>query len=130
MKYLSLEEVYAIHLQMIKIGGGRNDIHDFSLLHSAVERPRASFAGRDLYLTIWSKSAALLHSLVKNHPFDDGNKRTAFYSTKRFLFLNGYNLHPSLPDTLRFMVSVDVQNLSLKQISSWLKSHSLPLRPS
>lgn len=123
MNYLTLEDVYAIHRIMIAIGGGRGDIHDFTLLHSAVERPKATFGGQDLYSTVWEKAAALLHSLVKNHPFDDGNKRTAYYSTKRFLYLNGFVLNAKKTAVITFMVSVDVQNLTQKSISSWLKIH-------
>lgn len=124
MNYLTLEDVYAIHRTMIAIGGGRGDIHDFALLHSAVERTKATFGGQDLYPTVWEKAAALLHSLVKNHPFDDGNKRTAYYSTKRFLYLNGFVLKAKKTDVVTFMVSVDVQNVTLQSIASWLKAHS------
>ena len=127
MNYLTLDEVYALHQRMIRIGGGRIDIHDFTLLHSAVERPKASFGGNDLYPTIWNKASALLHSLVKNHPFDDGNKRTAYYSTKRFLRMNGYILNAPLKEILCFMVSVDVKNLTVEQIGNWLKTHSKKL---
>lgn len=124
MNYLTLEEVYAIHQTMIVVGGGRGDIHDFTLLHSAVERPKAIFGGQELYPSIWLKAAALLHSLVKNHPFDDGNKRTAYYSTKRFLYINGYVLKTFKQTIVHFMVNVDVKNLSLEEISRWLKAHS------
>lgn len=123
MKYLTLDEVYIIHQRMILVGGGRGDIHDFSLLHSAVERPKAMFGGQELYPTIWKKAAALLHSLVKNHPFDDGNKRTAYYSTKRFLHINGVKLFAPEKIVIPFMVSVDIKNLTLQQIASWLKAH-------
>lgn len=124
MKFLAIEEIYAIHLQMIKVGGGRAEIHNFALLHSAVERPKATFGGEELYPTIWLKAAALLHSLVKNHPFDDGNKRTAYYSTKRYLVMNGFLLDAPKPKILKFMVNVDIQNPTLKEISTWLQKHS------
>lgn len=123
MNYLTLEDVYAIHRAMIAIGGGRGDIHDFTLLHSGVERPKATFGGQDLYPSVWTKAAALLHSLVKNHPFDDGNKRTAYYSTMRFLYLNGFILKGKKRDVVAFMVSVDVRNRTQQSISSWLRSH-------
>lgn len=126
MNYLTLEDVYAIHQTMIAVGGGRGDIHDFTLLHSAVERPKATFGGQDLYPTIWEKASALLHSLVKNHPFDDGNKRTAYYSTKRFLYINGFTLKAKKVQVVTFMVSVDVKNVSQKSIASWLKEHCTP----
>ena len=124
MNYLTLEEVYAIHQRMILVGGGRGDIHNFTLLHSAVERPKATFGGQELYPSVWLKASALLHSLVKNHPFDDGNKRTAYYSTMRFLYINGYILNAPKKPVISFMVSVDIHNLSLNEISRWLKSHS------
>ena len=124
MRYLSLDEVYALHQRMIHVGGGRIDIHDFTLLHSAVERPKANFGGKELYATMWKKASALLHSLVNNHPFDDGNKRTAYYSAKRFLRMNGYTLDAPLKEILRFMVSVDVKKLTVDQIGVWLKTHS------
>ncbi len=128
MNYLTLEDVYAIHQRMIAVGGGRGDIHDFTLLHSAVERPKVTFGGRELYPTIWNKAAALLHSLIKNYPFDDGNKRTAYYSTKRFLYLNNYLLKGVKKDIISFMVSVDVKNFSLEEIASWLRGHSQKTR--
>ncbi len=124
MNYISLDEVYAIHLRMITVGGGRGDIHDFTLLHSAIERPKVTFGGKELYPTIWNKAAALIHSLVKNHPFDDGNKRTAYYSTKRFLFMNCWQLSAKKDDVITFMVSIDVKNLSLPTIERWLRTHS------
>lgn len=124
MKYVTLEDVIVIHTTMIRVGGGRGDIHDFTLLHSAIERPKATFGGQELYPTIWKKAASLLHSLVKNHAFDDGNKRTAYYSTKRFLHLNGMTLIAPKEKVVPFMVSVDVKNLTLQQIAAWLRSHS------
>jgi len=127
MKYLTLEQVYAIHQKMVKIGGGRAEIHDFTLLHSAIERPKASFGRRELYPTLWLKATALIHSLIKNHPFDDGNKRTAYYSTKRFLYINGYLLEAKLREVVIFTKSVDIKNLTKNKIENWLRSHSNPL---
>src|SRR3989344_2783121 len=92
IKYLEIEEVYNIHSKMIDIGGGREGIMDFNLLHSAIERPKASFGGKFLYQDIWHQAAALIQSLIKNHPFEDGNKRTGFFSTLRFLNINGYDI--------------------------------------
>jgi len=125
MNYLTIDDVYTIHQTMIAVGGGRGDIDDFTLLHSAVERPKATFGGKDLYPTIFIKAAAMLQSLVKNHPFDDGNKRTAYYSTKRFLLINGYDIPIKNEQIIiKFMVSVDVKKQSVKNIAYWLTSHS------
>ena len=127
MKFVSLEEVLAIHDRMLEIGGGREGVHSFTLLHSAVERPKAQFEGKFLYESIWFMAAALLHSLVKNHPFEDGNKRTAYFSTIRLLHKNGYLLEALTSEVVRFMVAVDTTNKSLDEIASWLKRHGREL---
>lgn len=124
MKFLELEEVLAIHDAMLGVGGGRAGIHDFTLLHSAVERPKAHFGDNYLYGSLWLMAAALMHSLVKNHPFEDGNKRTAFFSTLRFLRKNGYNFAAHRAEIVKFMVAVDVQNTTLEEIAFWLKKHA------
>lgn len=125
--FLDIEEVYIIHEQMIRIGGGRTGIRDFTLLHSAVERMKATFAGKSLYPTIWFKAGSLIHSIIKNHPFSDGNKRTGFFSTLRFLNLNGYDIAAERKEIVEFALSVDTKNLTLSQISRWLKKHSKKL---
>lgn len=124
MIYLTLDEVLAIHQKMLLVGGGREGVHDFTLLHSAIERPKATFTGKSLYPTIWLQAAALMHSLVKNHPFEDGNKRTAYFSTMLFLKKNGYNLIASNRDLVDFSLSVDIKNLKFKEIAYWLRKHS------
>lgn len=124
MIYLTLDEVLSIHEKMLLVGGGREGIHDFTLLHSAIERPKASFAGKSLYPTIWLKAAALIHSLIKNHPFEDGNKRTAYFSTMRLLNNNGYELSASQGELVSFAITIDIKNLKLLQIAKWLKNHS------
>jgi len=121
---ITLEEVVAIHDRAIEVGGGRAGIRDFFLLHSAVERPKASFAGRSLYPTIYLKVAALLHSLIRNHPFEDGNKRTALFSAMRFLAKNGYQLSAPEKELVEFTLKVDTQKLDVEQIADWLKKHS------
>ena len=109
---------------MLKRFGGREGIHDFTLLHSAVERPKAQFGGEYLYTSIWIMAAALLYTLVKKHPFEDGNKRTAYTSTGRFLYKNGYILFSKHQKSVKFMVEVDVKNKTLEEIAVWLEKNS------
>lgn len=123
-QYVSIDEVYLIHQRIIKRAGSRASVRDFSLLHSAVERPKATFDGQDLYPTVFTKAAALLQSLTLNHPFTDGNKRTAWVATKRFLYLNSYHLQASAKDAVGFLLYVDNHKPSIEKISSWLKKHS------
>ena len=124
MNWLNIDDVYTIHQEIILKAGSIASVRDFSLLHSAVERPKATYGGKDMYPTIFSKAAALLHSLCMNHSFTDGNKRTSWISTKRFLKMNGYYLKAVRIEAVAFMLSVDNDKLPLKDISSWLKSHS------
>ncbi|MBI2590283.1 MAG: type II toxin-antitoxin system death-on-curing family toxin [Candidatus Blackburnbacteria bacterium] len=124
MKFVSLEETYAIHERMLQIGGGRAGIHDFAMLHSAIERPKAQFGGKYLYDTIWLMAGAFLQSMVRNQPFEDANKRTAYFTTKRLLFKNGYMLQPKRGEVLKFMVNVDVKRTSTEQIAAWLEKSS------
>lgn len=123
-QYVDIVEVYEIHRAVINQAKTKASVRDFSLLHSAVERPKATFEGADLYPTVFTKAAALLQSICLNHAFSNGNKRTAWLATKRFLYLNGYHLRSEVKDAVGFMIYVDNQKPTLLKISSWLKSHS------
>lgn len=124
MRYLEIDEVLAIHDKVLQVGGGRGGIIDFTLLHSATARPKASFAGSDLYPSVFEKAAALAHSLIQNHPFADANKRTGFVSAVRFLYINGYRLNFTEKEVLGFVIKIQKKKLKLATISAWLKSHS------
>ena len=122
--YLTLDIVLAIHEEMVERYGGSHGIRDIGLIQSAATRPQSSFGGEDLYQTIFDKAAALFHSLMFNHAFVDGNKRTAMVSTARFLFMNGYELDASQKEFVTFPLNVENQHLSIEEISKWLKRHS------
>jgi len=122
--YVEIDEVHAIHEALIKRAKTKASVRDFSLLHSAVERPKATFQSQDLYPTLFVKAAALLQSLCLNHPFTDGNKRTAWLSTKRLLKLNSYHMKAERYEAADFMVWVDNAKPQITKISSWLKNHS------
>ena len=122
--FVDIIEAYAIHAAVIRLAGGKAGIRDFALLHSAVERPKATFAGQDLYPTLFAKAAALLQSLCLNRAFTDGNKLTAWGATKRFLWLNGYHLRSSVEEAVNFMVNVDNEKPEIREIAAWLKAHS------
>ncbi len=124
MKYLTTQKILAIHFQAVERFGGSHGIRDIGLIESAVARPQASFDGKDLYKTIFQKAAALLQSILKNHAFVDGNKRTALSSAAIFLYLNGYEITNTHEKEVGFVVKVDNQNLTMEQIASWLKKNS------
>ena len=89
MLYLTVDQILEINTTVM---GGGHVLRDRALLESAVARPQASAFGADAYPDLVSKAAALLHSLVMNHAFIDGNKRTAVLSTLVFVDLNGYTI--------------------------------------
>lgn len=127
LKFLSVAQVLAIHGRAVKRFGGSRGVRDLGLVESAVARPQAGFGGKYLYKNIYDMVAALLQSLLKNHPFVDGNKRTALTSAGIFLKINGWELINSHQEEVEFAVKVDNQNLTLREISHWLKDHAVEL---
>lgn len=91
-KFLNLALVLKIHSQQIDKFGGSHGIRDQGLLESALAQPQASFFGELLHPTIYGQATAYLYHLIKNHPFIDGNKRSAFAVMDTFIRLNGYSL--------------------------------------
>lgn len=114
----------AIHHDQIERYGGSHGIRDLALLESAVQRPRSSFMGEDLYPDIFDKAAALIHSILLNHPFLDGNKRTSMASGAALLFLNGYELKVDQEEFVDVALAIESKKMNLAQISKWLKDHS------
>ncbi len=124
MKYLTAEQVLFIHSRLIDETGGSHGIRDTGLLLSAVERPKSGFGEAELYPDIFIKSAALLESLIKNHPFIDGNKRTAITSASLFLQLNGHNVKASQKELERFTLKVAVGKVLLEDAAEWFRGHT------
>ena len=128
VKFLKIDQVLFIHDQMVKRVGGTLGVRDIGLIESALARPQATFGGNFLYVNIFDKAAALLQSILKNHAFVDGNKRTARTSAGLFLKINGYSLINSHQEEVEFTVKVDNGNLTIEQISKWLEKHSKKAR--
>lgn len=123
-KYLTTEDVLLLHHLSIEKSGGSHGLRDAGLLDSAVHRPQATFAGVDLYPTIFDKAGALCHSLIKNHAFVDGNKRTSLFSAMTLLELNGFIFECEQEELVVFGLKIDNENVSPEKIASWLKAHS------
>lgn len=121
---LDLEQVIYIHEKIIEFAGGKQGVRDFTLLHSGLERCKATFGGEDLYPTLFDKAGALLHSLTMNHPFLDGNKRTAYAVMVRFLNANKYEVESDQEEIVRMCVAVDNEGWGVIKIKEWLKKHT------
>src|SRR5581483_10936982 len=126
IRYIPLEEVLIIHDDFIKRYGGSFGIRDLGLIESALARPQSSYFGQDLYPTIFHKAAALFHSLIFNHVFLDGNKRTSLTVTARFLNLNGHELKMTQKEVVDFPLWVENSHPhpEVEEIASWLQKHS------
>ncbi|MBD0309397.1 MAG: type II toxin-antitoxin system death-on-curing family toxin [Microcoleus sp. T1-bin1] len=92
-KFLSLDEVLELHADQISSFGGTPGVRDEGLLESALAQPQATFGGQFLHPTISEQAAAYLYHIAMNHPFIDGNKRTAFAVMDTFLRLNSCALN-------------------------------------
>lgn len=128
MNYLNINQVLAIHNEVIEQIGGLPGIRDMGLLESAVARPQATFGGEDLYPDIFSKAACLGHSLILNHPFIDGNKRTGYMAMRIFLNINDYEIKAPLEERYKFVVEIADKTRKEKSITEWLKEHSQKMK--
>jgi len=129
VEYLTVNEVILVHARLVQLTGGSRGIPDMGLLESAVARPQVTFDGAELYPDLWSKAAALMHSLTRTHPFIDGNKRTALTATGILLRLNGFGLTASNDEALDFTRRVTVGEMELEDMAAWLRTHCQALEP-
>jgi death on curing protein len=102
-RYLTTEQALRIARRAV---GGPVAVRDIGLLDAAIHRPRASVLGQDAYPDLMTKAAALLHSLVRNHPLVDGNKRLAWLATYVFCAKNGIELDPPDDDAYELVIAV------------------------
>ncbi|MBZ8179493.1 type II toxin-antitoxin system death-on-curing family toxin [Oscillatoria salina] len=121
--FVSRSLAITIHLEQIEIFGGTAGIRDEGLLVSALAQPRASFFGELLHPTIHEQAAAYLFHLAKNHPFVDGNKRTAFAVMVVFLGLNGYSLNLASGDAYNLVIQVATGAISKAELAIFLEEN-------
>ena len=128
MNYLTSEQILFIHSRIIDATGGAHGVADIGLLQSATARPKATFEGKELYQDIFHKAAALIESLIKNHPFVDGNKRTAIASAGIFLQVNGFTLETSQEELVRFTLDMATGRTSFEVAVKWFKKFAFKMR--
>ena len=122
-RFLSISQVLDIHQDEINSFGGTSGVRDEGLLDSALAQPQATFCGELLHPTIGEQAAAYLYHLVMNHPFIDGNKRTAFAVMDTFITLNGYSLNLSEEEAYNLVIRVVQREISKEELSAFLKLH-------
>jgi death-on-curing protein len=122
MKYLKVDHVLRIHQRVIETSGGDPAIRDLGLIDSAVAQPRMAFGGQALYPTLVEKAAALGFSLIMNHGFVDGNKRTGHAAMEMFLLRNGYEIHASDDDQEETVLRVAAGLMDREEFTDWLRA--------
>jgi death-on-curing protein len=117
--YLTTVEVLAMHTDQLERYGGGEGVRDYGLLESALYRPQTGY-----YADLMEEAAALWESLSQNHPFIDGNKRTAFAATYTFLAINGARLTADARETCIFVMALyQADQFSFDKLVPWLREH-------
>ena len=115
--YLTLAEVLAIHADQIERYGGSEGVRDAGLLEAALYRPQTGY-----YADLIEEAAALWESLAQNHPFIDGNKRTAFLAAYTFLGINGWELNAPEEQVVQMVVGLSDRSVSAEAFTEWLRT--------
>ena len=102
-------------------------VRDLGLVQSALSRPETSLFGEPAYPTIDLKGAALMESLAKNHPFFDGNKRSAWLGLNYFLELNGWEITATEDEAFQYILDVATSAIDLVQSAAWIELHRRPI---
>ena len=120
-EYLSVEQVLALHEGLTGQFGGALGVRDRGALESAVARPAMTFGGEDLYSDLAAKAAALMHSLVLNHPFVDGNKRVGVMAAEFLIEWNGSMLDASDEELEHLTLSVAEGKVAVEALAIWFR---------
>lgn len=121
--FLTRDEALEIHRKLIERFGGKAGIRDLGLLDSALYRPKTGY-----YNDLTEMSAALFESLIMNHPFVDGNKRVAFFSTDVFLRINGYKFNVDANEAHQFLIGLlDSGECTYDRLLPWIKDSVVSL---
>lgn len=122
MKWLRTDAVLAMHKRQIAEHGGDDGVRDIGLFESALARPK-NIEGYEPDSDIARLAAAYGFGIAKNHPFIDGNKRTALVAARTFLLLNGFDLKATPADKYITILKLAEGNLTEDELAAWLREH-------
>lgn len=120
---IEIREVEKIHDILIEKFGGAKGIRDKGSLDSAISRPYQTFDGQDLYQDPIDKAAAIFESIISNHPFVDGNKRTAYVLMRLILLKNKFDIEADQQEKFDFVIKAAKGELTFEEIRTWIKNH-------
>ena len=124
---ISIDDILQLHKLSSEKFGGSHGLRDFGLLESAVARPYQTFGGEDLYPEIFGKAAAITESIIINHPFIDGNKRTGFLAMFTMLKEDNYRLTVNQEAAYIFTIKISTGEINFEGIVDWLKNNTSKL---
>lgn len=124
MRYLTLLEVLELHRQVMEQSGGALGIREVGLLESAIAQPLMTFGGEELYPSMMEKAVAMGFSIIMNHPFVDGNKRTGHAAMEVFLILNGMEIDASIDEQEEIVLAVASGKIAREAFVEWLQQHA------
>lgn len=121
------EEVLLIHTKVIKVHGGSNGVRDMGGLESAIARPFQTYGGKYLYPSSFERAAAIGESIIMNHPFVDGNKRTDYVLMETTLRLEAIKINAADEELYSFIIKISTGTIHFDEIVSWLKENTTTL---
>ena len=123
----TIQDIYELHIQLEKTFILSSGIRDKNLLASAVNTPFQTFMGNDLYPSIYDKAAQLCYGIVNNHPFTDGNKRTALHSMYVYLIINGFDITATQQEVENLIIDVAAGNMTNTELAEWLRENTIKI---
>ena len=123
----TVQDIHELHTQLEDEFVLSSGVGDENLLASAVNTPFQTFMGNDLYPSIYDKAAQLCYGIANNHPFTDGNKRTALHSMYVYLIINGYDITATQQDVENLIINVAAGNMTNVELAQWLRDNTIQL---
>lgn len=122
---LTVEDIYELHRELEDAFVLSSGVRDKNLLASAVNAPFQTFMGSDLYPFLYDKAAQLCYGIANNHPFTDGNKRTALHSMYVYLIINGFDIAASQQEVENLIINVAAGNMTNTELAEWLRENTI-----
>ena len=124
---LTVQDIYELHRELEDAFVLSSGVRDKNLLVSAANTPFQTFMGNDLYPSLYDKAAQLCYGIANNHPFTDGNKRTALHSMYVYLIINGFDITASQQEVENLIINVAAGNMTNVELAQWLRDNTIQL---
>ncbi len=125
-RWLTKRDARSLHLKALEAHGGDAGVRDEGGLESALARPQNALAYSEQESSVFTLAALYGEGIARNHPFVDGNKRTALLAVRTFLFYNDYRFDPGVAESVTVMLDVAQGEASTERFSEWIEASSRP----